>query len=1018
MTRRDRNAPALALESLEQRVVLDAGLVGEYFNDTNLTQLASTRVDPTIDFLEVDWGNAPPGTGVAADDSYSERWTGQVKIDTTGSWTFSTISNDGVRLWINDQLIIDNWNQHVATEDQATINLTAGWHDIRLEHFQLNGTVAMQLSFAGPQQTKTIIPSTHLRTEAPEPEPEPGPVEFTGDLKQWHPQTLTFSGPAVSENDSVNPFLNYRLNVTFVGPDGSSHVVAGYYAADGNAAETSATSGNKWRVHFVPDQAGTWTWTASFRTGTNVAVSMDPNAGTATSFDGASDSFEIGSVNPNSGDPLDRGTLRYVGERYLRYAGSGEAYLKNGADSPENFLGYYEFDNTFDNGGAANDLLNGLHHYDPHLQDWNPGDPTWQNGEGKRIIGALNYLASQDVNSLYFLTYNIDGGDGREVWPWTTTNNKVRFDVSKLAQWEIVFSHMDRLGMQLHVVTQETENDQGINGGSLGVERMLYYRELVARFAHHQAVNWNLGEENTNTSQQLKDFSNYIRALDPYDHQIVVHTFPGQKSQIYTPMLGHPNLDGASLQASGSDTHAQTINWLDQSAAAGRQWVVTIDEIGPASAGVVPDSVDATHDSVRKDHLWASLMAGGAGAEWYFGYNYPHSDLDAEDFRSRENMWEQTDIAVDFFMEHLPFTEMSHADNLTAVTNDYVLADPGDTYAIYLKTGGTTTLNLSGESGTFEVKWFNPRTGGSLQNGTVTSVVGGGNVALGNAPSQTNQDWVVLVRRTGPAPTSQVTGFVLVNADTDTDIGPLVNGSTINLATLGTTNLNVRAVVSGSIGSIRFDLDGQVGTQIENIPAYALFGNTGNDYDPGSFSLGGHTLTATPFSASGANGTAGTALSISFTVINQAEPPSGGLQAEYFNNINLTGLASTRVDSMIDFNEAMWGDAPPGTGIIADDTYSERWSGQVKVDTAGTWTFSTLSNDGVRVWINDQLVIDHWDQHAVTEDSVTLSLSEGWHSIRLEHFQQNGTVAIQLSFAGPGQTKTVIPPSHLSPQSR
>jgi hypothetical protein len=59
-----------------------------------------------------------------------------------------------------------------------------------------------------------------------------------------------------------------------------------------------------------------------------------------------------------------------------------------------------------------------------------------------------------------------------------------------------------------------------LDGGSLGLERKLYYRELIARFSHHLALNWNLGEENTNTDSQLKEFSNYFEQIDPYGHLV------------------------------------------------------------------------------------------------------------------------------------------------------------------------------------------------------------------------------------------------------------------------------------------------------------------------------------------------------------------------------------------------------------------------------------------------------------------------------------------------------------------
>ena len=113
---------------------------------------------------------------------------------------------------------------------------------------------------------------------------------LSGELRQWHKATLTFAGPSTSETAATNPFLDYRLNVTFT-QDSTSYVVPGYYCADGNAANTGASSGNKWRVHFAPPSTGTWNWQASFRQGTGIAVS---NAGgTSTHFDGVNLRYQV-----------------------------------------------------------------------------------------------------------------------------------------------------------------------------------------------------------------------------------------------------------------------------------------------------------------------------------------------------------------------------------------------------------------------------------------------------------------------------------------------------------------------------------------------------------------------------------------------------------------------------------------------------------------------------------------------------------------------------------------------------
>ena len=573
-------------------------------------------------------------------------------------------------------------------------------------------------------------------------------VTITGQMKKWHRVTLTFDGPNTSEDAAPNPFLCYRLDVTFTNGE-TACTVAGFYAADGSAAETSAAEGNKWRVHFTPDKTGTWTYKASFRKGENVAIDDNAYAGQPAAFDGVQGTFEIGPTDKTGRDFRGKGMLGYVGQHYLQFAETEQYFIKGGADSPENFLAYFEFDGTFDTEGRKREGENDsdskfIHHYQPHARDWRPGDPVWKNGKGKNIIGALNYLAGKEMNSVYFVTYNIDGGDGRDVWPWTGPDEKLRFDCSKLDQWEIVFSHMDRLGIMLHVITQEQENDQGLDGGQLGIQRRLYYRELIARFGHHLAVVWNLGEENTNTGQQRKAFCDYIRALDPYNHPIVVHTFPGQYDKVYNPLLANADFEGTSLQMNetGSDTHSETLKWVKCSAATGHKWLVCLDEYGHGANGVKPDFMDPNHDQARKNCLWGNLTAGGAGVEWYFGYKFGHNDLNCEDWRSRDNMWDLTRYALEFFHEYLPFHQMCPDDSL--VSSGWCLVKSGNVYAVYLPNGGSTDLRLA--AGSYTVQWYNPRIGGKLQNGSVRQVAGPGTICLGNPPAEADKDWVILVK--------------------------------------------------------------------------------------------------------------------------------------------------------------------------------------------------------------------------------------------------------------------------------
>ncbi len=584
-----------------------------------------------------------------------------------------------------------------------------------------------------------------------------------GELKTWHPFDISFRGPETSETDEDNPFMNYRLNVEFKKGD-KVYTVPGYYAADGNASETGANEGNVWRVHFTPDGEGIWEFTASFRYGTNIAVSDNPDEGQGVYFNGIRGRVSIRESDKEGRDFRAKGRLQYVGERYLQFAGTGEYFLKAGADAPETLLAYEDFDGTYNHNGIDN-----LKNYDAHEQDWETGDPSWNGGKGKGLIGALNYLAGKGNNSISFLTYNA-GGDGKNVWPFTAHDEKLRYDCSKLDQWNEVFNHADAMGMYLHFKTQETENDNNnvwaLDNGNVGPERKLYYRELIARFSQHLGLNWNLGEENSQSNTQRVEMIQYFADHDPYRHNVVLHTFPFGRESAYTPLLGDQSeLTGASLQVDFDEVHAVTLDWINQSQESGKPWVVANDEQGPFQYGVPPDlgwpgydpSKGPSQDQIRKLTLWGNLMAGGAGVEYYFGYLHPEGDVVAQNWRSRDQMWDYNAIALDFFQSYLPFWEMNSRDDLLSISDAYCLAKPGEIYAAYLQNGGNQLLNFQSFSGTYTRLWYNPRTGEAFPTSDVN--FSNGFQFLGSPPQETSQDWVVLLVKTNPNNVSTTTPF-------------------------------------------------------------------------------------------------------------------------------------------------------------------------------------------------------------------------------------------------------------------
>jgi hypothetical protein len=137
-----------------------------------------------------------------------------------------------------------------------------------------------------------------------------------GDLMVWHKVTLELQqGVFASEDGDPNPFLFYRFDVT-LSQGATSLQIPGYFAADGDAVNTGATSGTVWRAHFCPPSIGVWKATVSFSSGTNIALAKkSESTGTPVAhLDGVTTTFNVSpSDKPSSSkDFRGKGMLRHV----------------------------------------------------------------------------------------------------------------------------------------------------------------------------------------------------------------------------------------------------------------------------------------------------------------------------------------------------------------------------------------------------------------------------------------------------------------------------------------------------------------------------------------------------------------------------------------------------------------------------------------------------------------------------------------------------------------------------------
>jgi hypothetical protein len=235
------------------------GLQADYFNNQTLTAPAAIRrTDATVNF---NWGSGSPGSGVGV-DHFSARWTGQVEALFTQTYTFFTTSDDGVRLWVNGQQLINNWTDHGPTENSGTIALSAGQrYDVRLEFYENGGGATATLSWASSSRPKQIIPAAQLYP----PSTGSTNVALAGSAFRWSANASATS----NANRVAAPALNDNSTAAEIDLAGSGDdSVANAWEAAGVVWSTSQAGIN--RVEFVNGSTdgpsnGNGNFTANFR---------------------------------------------------------------------------------------------------------------------------------------------------------------------------------------------------------------------------------------------------------------------------------------------------------------------------------------------------------------------------------------------------------------------------------------------------------------------------------------------------------------------------------------------------------------------------------------------------------------------------------------------------------------------------------------------------------------------------------------------------------------------------------
>ncbi|UJF28802.1 PA14 domain-containing protein [Kaistella sp. 97-N-M2] len=220
------------------------GLKADYFKNITLGGPPTlTRTDPTINF---DWGNGSPDTVIPV-DGFSARWSGLVQPIYSENYTFSTLSDDGIRLWVNGVKLIDNWNDHSPITNTGSILLTAGVkYDIILEYYENAGGAVSKLSWSSTSQSLQIIPTAQLFTVSGCDSPPSANVVINPQPATPDAPTVTTTTPTCSIQGTAK-INNYIATNSYIfsptGPTvGNGGVISGL--VPGTSYTVTTTDGN------------------------------------------------------------------------------------------------------------------------------------------------------------------------------------------------------------------------------------------------------------------------------------------------------------------------------------------------------------------------------------------------------------------------------------------------------------------------------------------------------------------------------------------------------------------------------------------------------------------------------------------------------------------------------------------------------------------------------------------------------------------------------------------------------
>jgi surface antigen len=963
------------------------GLAATYYNNQNFTGATVSRIDQTVNF---DFGAGSPDPAIGP-DTFSARWTGFVEPQFSEAYTFFVTADDGVRLWVDNQLIVDQWQDQAATEFSGTLTLQANRkYEIRLEYYENQVGAVIKLAWSSASTPKAIIPKTQLYVA------NKNITTFSGGFLNDGAATVDAGiyGPNALARDAATKDVYFTEEHEFTvrkmdGTTGVVTTVAGNgiygYSGDGGPA-TSASLSDPQGIVFDPigylviaDTFNHRLRKVDLGTGIITTIAGTGNAG----FTGENVPATKADLNSPRGIAIDKNSDLYL-------ADSGNHVIRKLTKQAD---GTYIINTVAGNGVA--------------------GVP----GENVTALGtSLNTPSDVAVDSSLQL-YITDQGNGA-----VRFCNKDTFGNYLIRTWGKNLNNPHGLTIDssspINVYVADTDNHRIAK---------IDNKANVTTFAGIPGISGFDGDGAGATAAHL---------ARPYD--VVFYSIPlgglGFATGVYFTDHDNGRLRNVPVAGGGGPGNISTL-------AGGRS-----GDKGPASQGSLyhPTYMMVTKGgSLLVSSNFAHSVKGITSTgvfDAFAGNGTSGNVLGGEAINSQ--LWNPNGLAqdslgniyiadttnaqimkVDSNGNISQFLFGYNAEGLAIDSKDNVYFSVPDLHRVFVAVpdpGGVNPPSVSVYAGTTDFA-FTPdgqvATATDFKSPQGLAIDGQDNLYIADSNTQR-------VRKVDGV--TKIVSTVAGSSTVDNGFGVLIGGFS------GDGGAATAALLSHPT-NIALDSAGNLfiaDTFNQRVRWVNTAGVIHTVAGMGDYNFSGDFGLATEATLRNPSGVAVDSLGnlyISDTdnervrkVVNVLQnPPStpgavpntgSGLFATYYNGINFDTAALTRVDPTVDFD---WGTGSPDPTVNADN-FSVRWTGLVRAEFTETYTFYTLTDDGVQLWVNGQPLISKWVDQAPTEWSGSIALKAGSrYDIRLEYYEKGGGATAHLFWSSPSTPKQIIPQRQL-----